>query len=155
MAVLITGASGFFGSALTERLLERGHHVYALSRHPPVARENLIPLQGDITELGFGLSEVPKDIHAIYHLAGIHSLRMKDKDEAIYSANVVGTKNVLDFCVGHDIRKLIFTSTAYTWEINPYGRSKIKNEQDIAGYVKKVRAVSDYPQAFSGHGRRG
>ena len=135
--ILVTGASGFLGSALTEQLLERGHRIYALSRHPPVARENLIPLTGDITEPNFGLSQVPKDIHAIYHLAGIHSLRMKDKDEAIYSANVVGTKNVLDFCVGHDIRKLIFTSTAYTWEINPYGRSKIKNEQDIAGYVKR------------------
>ena len=28
-------------------------------------------------------------------------------------------------------------STAYTWEINPYGRSKIQNELDIAGYEKK------------------
>ncbi|GAI55045.1 unnamed protein product, partial [marine sediment metagenome] len=60
MAILVTGASGFIGSILTKRLLEGGHRVYALSRHPPSAAGNLISLVGDITEPNLGLEWVPK-----------------------------------------------------------------------------------------------
>ncbi|GAH18579.1 unnamed protein product, partial [marine sediment metagenome] len=138
--ILLTGASGFVGQALIPRLIEKGHKVFALSRHPPVPSKNVIPLIGDIIKPDLGLDDVPKDIQAIYHLAGIHSLRMADKDGAIWQTNVVGTRNVLDTMVKHNIRKLVFTSTAYSsgWEgVNPYARSKVQNEKDIANYADK------------------
>ena len=137
MAILVTGGSGFVGSVLTRRLLKKGHRIYSLSRHPPASVENLVPLMGDITQPDLGLEEVPKDIHAIYHLAGIHSLRQEDKDGSIKSTNVDGTQNVLDFCVRHDIPRVFFTSTAYTLERNPYGRSKITNEEHIQKYRER------------------
>lgn len=136
MAILITGGSGFVGGVLTQRLLEKGHRVYSLSRHPPAPTENVIPLVGDITKDNLGLEEVP-EIDSIYHLAGIHSLRQKDKDGAIWATNVIGTQNVLHFCLEHEIDRLFFTSTAYTWECNPYGLSKIKNEEEVNEYAQK------------------
>ncbi|GAH98821.1 unnamed protein product [marine sediment metagenome] len=116
-----------------------------------MARENLIPLQGDITEPNFGLSEVPKDIHAIHHIAGIHRLG-KDKDGSIWRTNVEGTRNVLKFCLEHNINRLYFTSTAYTWECNTYGLSKIKNEKEIAEYSRKhgLKATIFKPSVIMG-----
>lgn len=123
MAILVTGASGFLGTALVTKLLEKGRRVYGLSRHPPEAREMLISLKGDILEPNLGLSEVPEDIHAVHHLAAIHRLG-QDKDESIWKTNVEGTKNVIDFCLKHKIPHLYFTSTAYTQGRNIYERSK-------------------------------
>jgi len=137
MAILVTGASGFVGSALIEKLLEKGHHrVYGLSRHPPQGSEKLVPVRGDILLPDLGIGKIPRDIHAVHHLAGIHSLG-EDRDNSILETNVTGTRNILDFCVRNGIRRLYFTSTAYTWEANPYGRSKIKNEEDVWAYSLK------------------
>ncbi|MBA7468183.1 ADP-L-glycero-D-manno-heptose-6-epimerase [subsurface metagenome] len=123
MNILVTGASGFIGTALVPRLLERGHKVYGVSRHPPAPAENLIPLQGDILEPGLGLKEVPADIEAVQHLAGLHNLG-EDKDGSIWATNVTGTRNVINFCLKHKIPHLYFTSTAYTFGRNVYEQSK-------------------------------
>jgi len=134
MNILVTGASGFLGTVLIEELLKKGHRVYGLSRHPPEAKENLIPLAGDITEADLGLGKVPRDIEAVHHLAGLHRLG-EDKDGSIWRTNVDGTRSVLSFCMRHNIPKLLFTSTAYTWPVNAYGYSKITNEEDVARYA--------------------
>lgn len=123
MSILITGGSGFLGTALTERLLKKGHRVYSLSRHPPAPTDNLIPIEGDILLPDLGLEEVPEDIWAIHHLAAIHKLG-EDRDGSIWESNVQGTKNVIAFCTKHDISHLYFTSTAYTQGRNSYERSK-------------------------------
>lgn len=135
MSYLITGASGFVGQALIPLLLAQEHKIYGLSRHPPAEAENLIPLTGDITEENLALTKVPRDIYAIYHLAGIHRLG-EDKDGSIWRTNAIGTYNVLEFCARYKIPHLYFTSTAYTWECNTYGLSKIKNEEVIKDYVQ-------------------
>lgn len=140
MNIVLTGASGFVGQALIPKLLEKGHKIYALSRHPPAEAENLIPLTGDITLPNLGLENPPRDVDCVYHLAGIHSLRLADKNNEIHNTNVVGTKNILDFCVKYGVKRLVFTSTAYSfgWEdVNPYARSKVQNEKDIAEYAEK------------------
>lgn len=137
--LLITGASGFVGTALIEKLLEKGHKVYGFSRHPPAEADNLFPLIGDITLPNLGLTPIYiklPDFDAVYHLAGIHRLG-EDRDGTIWKTNVTGTKNVLDFCVKHHIPRLYFTSTAYTLGRNPYELSKVRNELDIEATRRK------------------
>ncbi|HUV55966.1 MAG TPA: SDR family oxidoreductase [Dehalococcoidales bacterium] len=131
MAILVTGGSGFLGTALIPKLLKQGHKVYSLSRHPPEARENLVPIEGDILLTDLGLVEVPRDIHALHHLAAIHRLG-EDKDGEIWKTNVLGTENVIDFCTRYKIPHLYFTSTAYTQGRNTYERSKALCETMIS-----------------------
>ena len=127
MKILLTGASGFLGRALTPKLIERGDVVLGLSRHPPEEDKNLIPLAGDVTKPNLGLGEVPKGIKAVYHLAAIHHLG-NDRNGNIWETNVTGTKNVIQFCKDHNIEKLYFCSTAYTQGRNPYEKSKAECE---------------------------
>jgi nucleoside-diphosphate-sugar epimerase len=141
MAILVTGASGFVGRVLIPKLLAKGNEVIALARDVDKAK-SLLPkevrvVQGDILLPECGVKEELPEISAVYHLAGIHSLRPEDKDRAIWQTNVEGTRNVLWFCERHQISRLFFTSTAYTWPVNPYGLSKIKNEEDIKDFAEK------------------
>lgn len=123
MAILLTGGSGFLGQALTPKLLAKGQKVYSLSRHPPAPSEKLVSLVGDILQPNLGLEDVPSDISAVHHLAAIHRLG-NDSREQIWETNVLGTKEVMDFCAKYDIPHLYFTSTAYTQGRNTYERSK-------------------------------
>lgn len=126
--VLVTGASGFLGQALIPKLIAQGHRVLALSRHPPKASVNLIPLEGDVTMPSLGLQRVDQRIDACYHLAAILRLG-QDKDSTIYHTNVYGTQHVIDFCRQHDIPHLYFCSTAYTRGRNVYEISKKEAER--------------------------
>jgi len=128
--LIVTGASGFVGSALVLKLIAKGKRVYALSRHPPETAPNLIPLAGDVTKANLGLESVPSDIDAIYHLAAIHRLSDNNAEE-IWLTNVDGTQNVIDFCLKHSVPRLYFCSTAYTQGRNPYENSKSLCEQMV------------------------
>jgi nucleoside-diphosphate-sugar epimerase len=124
--ILVTGASGFIGRALVDRLVEQGHQVYALYRHPPEtlrASSSRYFLKGDVLADNLGIMDSLPSFDRLYHLAGIVNLG-PDKDGMIYKTNVQGTANVLDFCVKHDIPHLLFCSTAYTQGRSPYEESK-------------------------------
>jgi nucleoside-diphosphate-sugar epimerase len=110
------------GKALVDKLLEQGHVVYALSRHPPALKDNLIPVEGDILVDNLGITYSPK-IERLYHLAGIVNLG-PDRGGIIYKTNAVGTENVLKYCIRHDVRHILFCSTAFTQGKNPYEQSK-------------------------------
>lgn len=127
MAVLVIGASGFLGKALVERLLAQGSKVYALSRHPLEARDNLIPLTGDVRSSNLNLDTVPDDIEAVYHLASIVRLG-PDKDGSIWDTNYNGTKKVISFCRKNEIPHLYYVSTAFLGGRNTYERSKAWGE---------------------------
>jgi len=140
LRILLTGASGFLGRFLTSKLIARGDIVFGLSRHPPKADKRLVPLVGDVVKPNLDLVEVPKGIKAVYHLAAKHRLG-DDKDGSIWETNVKGTRNIIDFCVNYNIKRLYFCSTAYTMDDgrNTYEKSKILCEQMVkASGIPKV-----------------
>jgi uncharacterized protein YbjT (DUF2867 family) len=82
--VLVTGASGFVGSALCAALVDAGHQVRAMTRHPDTYHGAGDPVFGDVSDTA-SLTEAMKDIDAAYYL--VHSLdddnfEQKDADAA-------------------------------------------------------------------------
>lgn len=165
MNILVTGASGFVGSALTQKLIAQGHTVYALSRkHRCVEVSESVQkspsctkVTGDVLLPDLGIERVPGDIDAVYHLAAIAKLG-RDTDGLIWRTNVEGTKNAIDLCLKHKIPHLYFCSTAYTWDVNVYGQSKIFCEDLVKSsgipevtIFKPSIILPDEGNYFSGH----
>ena len=120
MRLLLTGASGFLGKDLKPRLEAQGHEVIGLSRKGS-------DLTGDVTLPHLGLSN-PPHVDAVYHLAGLLDLGTRRKKE-VWNTNVEGMRNVLSFCLEHNVPHLFFCSTAYTQGRNMYELSKRRCEQ--------------------------
>jgi thioester reductase-like protein len=131
--VLVTGATGFLGSHLAERLLRTGARVTAVARGSkntsPRHRveqalrdagvsgfENLTVLEGDISAPGLGLKEAENRIRTtvdeVWHCAASLSFQQEDREE-IFKMNVEGTRNVVDFVKQTPQRRLQHVSTAY------------------------------------------
>lgn len=132
MSIIVTGGSGFLGTALIDRLTAvHSVTIYDLSRHPR-SDAATIPLVGDITQPDLGIKlPLPGDIDTVFHLAANHDLGL-DKKGIIQRTNIEGTRNVVDFCKQHGIEHLYFCSTAYTQGRNPYEVSKIRCEEIVS-----------------------
>src|ERR1700712_1457507 len=74
-SVLVTGASGFVGSHLVPALIEQGHEVRAMTRHPDTYTGAGTPTYGDVAELD-SLRSALADMDAAYYL--VHSLDSED-----------------------------------------------------------------------------
>lgn len=76
--VLVTGASGFVGSHLVTALLEQGHHVRAMTRHPDTYEGGGEAVYGDVAEPD-SLRKALHGTHAAYYL--VHSLDSDDFEQ--------------------------------------------------------------------------
>jgi nucleoside-diphosphate-sugar epimerase len=130
--ILITGGNGFLGKALIEQMNGKGQIIASLSRNPPVSLQNgVLYWKGDILQPNLGLQPLKSDIEAVYHMAGTVNLSLQDKKGEIYNINVMGTRNVIQFCEEHGVQHLYYISTAYTQFRNPYERSKATAEEFV------------------------
>ncbi|MBL8189352.1 MAG: NAD-dependent epimerase/dehydratase family protein [Acidobacteria bacterium] len=113
MKAFVTGATGFIGGNLVRMLLNDGHQVRALVR-PGSDLRNVagLPLElvtGDLDD-PHHLTEIILGCDAVFHVAAHYSLWQKDRD-AIYRANVTGTKNLLTAAKTAGIGRFIHTSS--------------------------------------------
>lgn len=90
MKVLITGASGFVGSALTERLIQRGDEVIGISRNPMNQRDR----QG----LRWATLGNAPEADAVIHLAGENVLGIwtEAKKQRVYQSRIEGTRRLME-----------------------------------------------------------
>ena len=103
--VLITGASGFIGSALTERLKER-HNVVCIGRHePPVDARYVRGYFGSFEDLR-ALDETQFD--AVIHLAAVTGGCL-ERDGML--VNVEGTRCLMRYLIDHGCRKFVMASS--------------------------------------------
>lgn len=107
MKTLVTGANGFLGSHLVDRLIEDGHEVHVLVRKTSNLQWLLgKPVQfhyGDVSSAsggsGGGLKEGLRDVEIVFHVAGVIRAR---KPRTYYEVNARGTENVLEACLAVD-----------------------------------------------------
>lgn len=114
MKVLVTGANGFVGAHLCQRLVERGANVRALVRdgsdHSGLKGQSVDIVRGDILDLA-SLERATQDCEQVYHLAANVKFFTRNP-EAMRAANTQGTQNVLAAARKAGVRRMIHTSTA-------------------------------------------
>lgn len=110
MKVLVTGGSGFLGSALCRGLLAQGHQVTSFQRSFSAELERLGVSQvlGALDEQG-KVFEALQAQDAVIHNAAKASGWGSWRD--FYQTNVVGTQNIIEGCKQCSIQKLVYTST--------------------------------------------
>lgn len=119
MRIFITGATGFAGSHLVDRLLADGHEIYALvhsaSSHqglPENSRVHAVPgdlLDGDV--LKTAVSEAKPDV--IYHLAGqAYPAVSWQKPVRTLEINTIGTINLLEAAVAYGRPRVVVVTSA-------------------------------------------
>jgi len=113
MKIFVTGGSGFIGSHLVPKLIERGHSVTCIVRDPAkagkLAQTGATLAQGDVTERD-SLREPMRGSDVVFHLAGWYAFGNLDKAK-MQAVNVDGARNTLEAAVELDVPKIIHTST--------------------------------------------
>ena len=156
MTVLVTGAAGYIGGVVAERLLEHGHRVAAfddLSQgHRAAVPAGAGFFEGDLRDRS-RLAEVISSVRpdAVVHLAAEALVGESVTDPAkFFEVNVTGGLNLLDAMRGAAVRRLVFSSTAAVYgepeaipiredaplrPVNAYGASKLAFERALPWYA--------------------
>jgi len=121
--ILVTGATGFVGSAIVRRLLDNGETVRVLAR-PGSDRRNLDGLSVDVTEGDLlkpdTLVDAVAGCEGLFHVAADYRLWTRDP-EAMFRANVEGTRQILLAAGRAGIKRMVYTSSVATLGIVPGG----------------------------------
>ncbi len=155
MKILVTGAAGYIGSVCAETLLDRGHsvislddlsegHQEAVDHRATFCRVNLH--DSDALDVVFRAHQ----IDAVMHFAAVCLVEESVREPAkYYRTNVAAGINLLEAMLRHNVKKLIFSSTAATYgepettpiteehitnPVNPYGASKLLFERVLAEF---------------------
>ena len=123
MAILVTGATGFLGSHVARKLVERGERVRILlrktSRTSNIKDIDAERAYGDILDID-SVKEALKGCDTLYHVAGIVSSRKSDY-RRMEEINVKGTFNVLSSALEAGVKKAVYTSSVAAIGVDPGG----------------------------------
>ncbi|MHB1513117.1 MAG: hopanoid-associated sugar epimerase [Acidiferrobacter sp.] len=151
MRALLTGASGFVGSAVARALLAHGHGVRVLVRKTSalanIAELPVERIEGDLLDPA-SLRGIMSDCDALFHVAADYRLWAPDQ-EAMFRANVEGTRALMEEALTAGVRRVVYTSSVATLGsipggvadeetpvtvadmIGPYKRSKFCAEEEV------------------------
>ena len=150
MKYIVTGGMGFFGSIMTEYLIDQGHDVLVIDfmlDSRLVSKYNYKQLDIENYDLFESACRSFGNIDGIFHIAAIlgHDHANKHK---LFPSNVEGTRNVMKIASSLNIPKVVFTSTNCVYgagcdsvvdenypanPIEDYGRSKLDAEKNDYG----------------------
>ena len=149
MRVLITGATGFIGSAVLRKLLNRGVKCRALVRlHAD--RRNLEGLDVDVTTgdlLNPGtLDEAARGCDGLYHIAADYRLWARDPDR-LMATNVDGTRQMLLAAARAGIKRIVYTSSVASIKPNddgsPTDETAPTSLSDMIGPYKRSKFLAE------------
>jgi dihydroflavonol-4-reductase len=147
----VTGAAGHLGSHVVKALLARGDEVRALvlpgERCPDYVgeREALREVAGDVRDV-LSLDRLLADLDGkavVIHCAGIVEITGRS-NQRLVDVNVGGTRNVLDACRKHGVKRLVYVSSVHAIPTLPRGQVMreidVFNPDDVDGPYDKSKA---------------
>ena len=149
MTTLVTGASGFVGSAVARALVAAGEPVRALVRHRSVrALPTDLPLEavvGDLDEPA-SLARAVKGCDAVFHVAADYRLWVPEP-EAMYRTNVEGTRALLLAAAEAGVRRIVYTSSVATLGLAEDGRPADETTPaalgEMIGHYKRSKYLAE------------
>lgn len=150
--VVVTGAAGFIGSAVTRALVRRGVEVVALVE-PGAPTSNLDGLdverrEADVT-IAAGLEDVLAGARYCFHLAAKFGFWPRDP-ASFYAVNVEGSRNVVTAAARAGVERIIYTSTVATlglWRTKsglPSTESDAADLSHLYGNYKQTKYVAEH-----------
>jgi len=173
MKYVVTGAAGFIGSQLAERLTERGHQVRGIDcftdyYDPALKEENAVRL--DVARLDLAAEELELDgVDGVFHLAGQPGMRsFGDVFEDYVRRNLLASRRVFETAAGAGVR-VVFASSSSVYgnaeryptsedveprPISPYGITKLGCEQLAQAYAASFGLDAVVLRYFTFYGPR-
>lgn len=170
MKILVTGATGFLGKCVAFRLKAEGHEVRGLGRNNNIGillqNNGIEYCQTDFADEA-KVIEACRGMDYVMHCGAMSSPWGKYKD--FYTANVLGTRNVVSGCLKHDVKRLIHISTPSLYfdfkdrfniseseqlpgmPCNTYALTKLLAEMEVDS-AKGLHAITLRPRGIFGPG---
>lgn len=152
MSILVVGGAGYIGSHMVKRLIEQGQEVVVVDNlstgHRKAVDEKARFYEGDIRNHVFLKGVFDREnINTVVHFAAFSIVpESMEKPLKYFDNNTAGMVALLEEMRDHDVKRIIFSSTAATYgvpekspieendrqaPINPYGESKLMMEKII------------------------
>lgn len=179
--VLVTGADGFIGSHLVERLMEEGANVKAfvyynsfnswgwLDTLPKSKLEQIEIFTGDIRDPN-GVKTAVKNCEVIFHLAALIAIPFSyHSPDSYVDTNIKGTLNILQAARQEDCKKILVTSTSEVYGTakyvpideshpfqgqSPYSATKIGADRIAESFYKSFNLPVTIVRPFNTFGPR-
>lgn len=179
--VLVTGAEGFIGSHLTERLVELGAKVTAfvlynstnswgwLETLKPEIKTKINIYTGDVRD-ELSVRQAINDMEVVFHLAALIAIPYSYSAPVSYvDTNIKGTLNILQASKEMNVQKIIHTSTSETYGTaqyvpidekhplqgqSPYSASKIGGDMMAESYYRSFNTPVAIIRPFNTYGPR-
>jgi dihydroflavonol-4-reductase len=146
--ILVTGASGFVGSAVTRKLVDAGYSVRALVRGKS-PREHLAGLkldffEGDLRDRA-SIARATTGMRYVFHVAADYRLWARDRSE-IFASNVEGTRNLMEEAMRAGVERVVYTSSVATIALRHDGTAAdesigLREDEGIGAYKRSKIAA--------------
>jgi len=162
MKILVTGGAGYIGSHMVKMLVNSGHDVIILDNLSTGFRE--LAIYGELVVGDLANESLLDDLFSKHHFDGVmHFVAASLVGESMtnpakyYRNNVSNTINLLDAMVKHNVKSLVFSSSAAVYgepnndlideshaksPINPYGSTKLMIERILYDCASSYRLNS-------------
>jgi UDP-glucose 4-epimerase len=167
---LICGGAGFIGSNISDFLIEMGHSVTVIDNLSTGKLSNVNP-KAKFIELDLSNSKIDVDGYDyIIHMAATPNVQQSiDDPETSHKNNFITTLNILNSCIGKNIKKIIFSSTSAIYgnpikfptsedftpnPMSPYALDKLNGEQYFKLYSELYNIKSVCLRYFNVFGDR-
>ncbi|RKP46564.1 hopanoid-associated sugar epimerase [Pararobbsia silviterrae] len=147
--VLVTGASGFVGSAVVQAALARGYRVRAMVRATS-PRENLRGLDIEVVEGDMrdpaSMDRALDGVEVLFHVAADYRLWARNPAD-IMRANADGTRVTMEAALRRKVERIVYTSSVATLRVKgataPVDETSPSDEHQTIGVYKRSKVAAE------------